>query len=624
MKIEELYRAIYNDNLEQGLSDVRRLILDPEFKTVYEAKDSFESTRMVIGTPAECAAGLGRLDILKALGETGVSMEGVLSRVSHKDGLPILKYVYETYKMDLNEKDNMGHTLLHQAARDGLLEMVQYLMAQPSVSHNPHNKWKETPILLAAKHDQKAVVGVLLSIGIRIPIEKTIQTQNSQRMSIQLIDNDPAVQAGTGSSQPIVIFTTDPVGTDGAMQTTPERIIIGEDNGAGSRTSNVAFFGGGGGGSLLGSRLNPDTTKACEYYYKLFADARLLINVASGRVIGFEGFYTLLLDERFKNIQLRNEHGRTLLHLTTVNGNASAVEFLLDHGYRANDIDHRGRSVLESALELPDNPHQQRSTETILYLLVLDAIKNTKVNSVSRTLFNDAVLKGRKGAETFSSSSSSSSSVMSPAVDINDVLKLEVDIVDALRKSVERVAKDMKNENFKGEIYYQLGLKIKEFQIQYGSRIYFIPFMETAFKCVPKDSSASCNAHYQLARMRVENAPDAEKGTAAYMRNLATALELLWEAGTSESACELRTNLTTEFSNGKLINTDLLDFSRLNFNGFHPGFDANLQTLTQAKQSGVAVSHSLQQQRKEEQNQRKQEQKLGGSGLRPRARSASE
>lgn len=63
---------------------------------------------------------------------------------------------------DLNASDENGWTALHIAAREGNVEIVRLLLAQPGIEVNSMNKWKSTPLMIAAGSGNLAIIDLLL------------------------------------------------------------------------------------------------------------------------------------------------------------------------------------------------------------------------------------------------------------------------------------------------------------------------------------------------------------------------------------------------------------------------------------------------------------------------------
>ena len=63
---------------------------------------------------------------------------------------------------DANAHDAEGWTALHIAARNGNVEIARLLLAQPGIDVNVKNKWKSTPLMLAAGVGHLEVVELLL------------------------------------------------------------------------------------------------------------------------------------------------------------------------------------------------------------------------------------------------------------------------------------------------------------------------------------------------------------------------------------------------------------------------------------------------------------------------------
>ena len=62
----------------------------------------------------------------------------------------------------INEADPDGWTALHVAAREGNTEATKLLLNQSSISVNPKNKWKSTPLMIAAGSGNLAIIDLLL------------------------------------------------------------------------------------------------------------------------------------------------------------------------------------------------------------------------------------------------------------------------------------------------------------------------------------------------------------------------------------------------------------------------------------------------------------------------------
>ena len=62
----------------------------------------------------------------------------------------------------LNEVDHDGWTALHIAVWEGNTEATQLLLSQPSISVNAKNKWKSTPLMMAAGSGNLSIINLLL------------------------------------------------------------------------------------------------------------------------------------------------------------------------------------------------------------------------------------------------------------------------------------------------------------------------------------------------------------------------------------------------------------------------------------------------------------------------------
>jgi ankyrin repeat protein len=63
---------------------------------------------------------------------------------------------------DVNEADPDGWTALHIAAREGNTEATRLLLSQPLIFIDAKNKWKSTPLMIAAGSGKLAIIDLLL------------------------------------------------------------------------------------------------------------------------------------------------------------------------------------------------------------------------------------------------------------------------------------------------------------------------------------------------------------------------------------------------------------------------------------------------------------------------------
>jgi ankyrin repeat protein len=77
--------------------------------------------------------------------------------------LEMMTWITET-ESDLSSCDNDGNTVLHNAAMQGRLELIPFLI-EHGADVNAKNKLQQTPLICATKHGNVAVVQCLLQNG---------------------------------------------------------------------------------------------------------------------------------------------------------------------------------------------------------------------------------------------------------------------------------------------------------------------------------------------------------------------------------------------------------------------------------------------------------------------------
>eukprot|EP00455_Lapot_gusevi_P050970 TRINITY_DN7500_c0_g2_i3.p1 TRINITY_DN7500_c0_g2~~TRINITY_DN7500_c0_g2_i3.p1 ORF type:complete len:205 (+),score=13.00 TRINITY_DN7500_c0_g2_i3:63-677(+) len=114
----------------------------------------------VVTKEAFCAAARkGHIEVLQVLRVANPALPldvGVLSAACYSGHVPIVRYLVEDARVDVNQNlNNYGHTVLHVAAETGRMGVVQYLLEQGANPHAYSNNYidrfpvNDTPATLA-------------------------------------------------------------------------------------------------------------------------------------------------------------------------------------------------------------------------------------------------------------------------------------------------------------------------------------------------------------------------------------------------------------------------------------------------------------------------------------------
>lgn len=358
------------------------------------------------------------------------------------------------HKFDPNELDNNNNSALHLASSGNHENVVQFFLKREEISTNVNamNKDGETPIIVAARCDAHKTFGALLEFGVRIP---NASMENNKTINL-------------------------------------DRAFV-------------------------------------KKYDRLLEKARSVISFAnsSNNPKGQQEFSTCMRgDYNDKDVVLRNvrdETGLPLLHLAIRSGHVWAIQELLKNGAKVSEKNRAGVTAIDFAfsqygLSPADNVQAdsennnngdddddeiklhamaiRAQADNILSQLlsqhVSDIIYNTNVSEIYQKQ-KQAVLEKVEGqAEE------------QKEIDPNPEAEVR-QIVEKFNKFVVQIM----NEKRVGKLYYQLGMKLKEFKEQYGQYARdFYPCMSEVFKMVPKESPFWKNANAELLQISIHSFED--------------------------------------------------------------------------------------------------------------------
>ena len=129
-------------------------------------------------TPIHIACKNGHLPVVQYLIEQqkfdinikGFQEKTPLHYACEKDHLPIVEYLISK-GANINAKDRGGDYVIHYACRKGLLPIVQYLIEQQNVDIDIKNKYEETPLQYACEKGHLPIIEYLISKGANINAE---------------------------------------------------------------------------------------------------------------------------------------------------------------------------------------------------------------------------------------------------------------------------------------------------------------------------------------------------------------------------------------------------------------------------------------------------------------------
>ncbi len=128
------------------------------------------------GTPLSEAASLGYFDLVKFLLENGANMKQVpdgdpIIFEAVRSGNPEVVDLLARYGADINDRDFMGQTPLHESSSDDeLLEVTKYFVNQ-SVNIDAIDGFNLTPLAASALHGCFETVKFLVSSGASLTIK---------------------------------------------------------------------------------------------------------------------------------------------------------------------------------------------------------------------------------------------------------------------------------------------------------------------------------------------------------------------------------------------------------------------------------------------------------------------
>jgi len=115
-------------------------------------------------TPLRIAIQKGYLEIIKILLDAKASLDNLPNLFVFTD-LDVIKFILRTKKIDVNFKYPVGETLLHCAAKEGYLEMMDILLVELGADINAKSIWGDTPLDWAFMNNKIDAIKFLLSKG---------------------------------------------------------------------------------------------------------------------------------------------------------------------------------------------------------------------------------------------------------------------------------------------------------------------------------------------------------------------------------------------------------------------------------------------------------------------------
>lgn len=223
---------------------------------------------------------------------------------------------------DVNQYDYTGETMLNRAIKKGSDDCVDYLLTHPKIDINKGNVHGTTPLHWAIIHNNADLVEYLLSDKSINPNAYSAQGKAPLHLAIQHSDRGFEVLD---------------------MLLAHKKINLNVQDAQGSTVLHWAV----------------NSSKE-DWVKKLFACSSLNPNIldnAGNAPIHKAGVWMLpkLLVNKRVNVNLKNNDGKTKLHLVAENGESSSIRELLEHGADINLKDNAGKTAEDLAQESGDD-----------------------------------------------------------------------------------------------------------------------------------------------------------------------------------------------------------------------------------------------------------------------------
>lgn len=236
-----------------------------------------------------------------------------------RNNIDVFKILIENKDIDINIKDNNGYNIFHLAVTYGQLDIVKFLLEETNMNVNETIDDKITVLDLAVKNGDRDIIELLFNS------EKYIKNEIDLTRTIQF-----AIKTG---KRDIVEFFIENIGLD-------KILIYIEHNNSNfdfyfEKISRILFF------SLLLEQNNNNVEK----YEKLIKYA---VENNKTNLIG----KTI---ENIRNVNIQNEHGKTLLHYAIETKNQKLCNFLLLSPFiNINITDKYGKTPIDIAIKNKD------------------------------------------------------------------------------------------------------------------------------------------------------------------------------------------------------------------------------------------------------------------------------
>ena len=251
-------------------------------------------------------------------------------------GLTALIDKWAPNSLDLCEKDSEGSTTLHEAAKEGIEDVIERLTKDDSMSTLVTNNYRKTPMHLAMVRGHHRAFDFLFEkacaeFGRELLRRKELERNRSGRdpLGRQRLKRDRAMFANAENSDEFITYYYSGISND--PKRSKEIALINAIN---LRKEGVVFI-------LLHAGVDGNCRDEAG-----IPTVHLAVETGSLSIL------QLLLDyDADPDVKTLNRAGESCLHLAARLGMTDAVELLLCEGADLLDVNEKGRTALFSALE---------------------------------------------------------------------------------------------------------------------------------------------------------------------------------------------------------------------------------------------------------------------------------